>query len=53
MNGRHNQARAVLEQKRDEVNQYVGAISGIKEFSKIWSNLGTDEKLLDLKGENK
>ncbi len=32
MNGRHNQARAIMEQKRDEVNQYVGAISGIKEF---------------------
>lgn len=51
MAARQNQAQSILNQKSAEVQQYVGAISAAKEISKIWANLATDEKLMNLKGE--
>jgi hypothetical protein len=50
MSQRQQQAAMVRDQKNAEFQQYVGAISATKEISKIWANLGTDEKIMDIKG---
>lgn len=50
MKQRQAQAAAIRDQKNIEFQQYVGAISATQEINKIWANLMTDEKIMNLKG---